>query len=85
MSPAEALEVVREAGLRGVFRISGHARTRMEERGVRYADLRFGLSNATRCVPQDRDRFRVASTDLDGDALDVVVAIEDHVVVVTLF
>lgn len=56
----------------------------MRQRGASYEDVRHALENAIGCRP-DEERWRVESNDLDGDELTVVVAIEDDVVVVTLF
>ena len=57
----------------------------MQERSVREGDLRNALVNAGACTEQDDGTWRVKGDDLDGDELTVVVAIEDGLVVVTLF
>ena len=43
------------------------------------------LANATGCVAAEGGKWRTTGPDLDGDALDVVVAVVDGVVVVTVF
>jgi len=57
----------------------------MAERNVRQSDLRHGLSRARSCRIQDNQCWKVATEDLDGDALTLVVALEGDVVVVTVF
>lgn len=49
------------------------------------ADLRHALVNARSCSQQKTGNWRVEGSDLDGDDLTLVVAIEDGLVVVTLF
>lgn len=85
MTAAEALRDVRGYAAAGRYVVSQHARMRMQERGVREADLRNALVNARACSPQQSGNWRVEGRDLDGDDLTVVVAIEDGLVVVTLF
>lgn len=57
----------------------------MGERGVTFRDLRHSLVNATSCSLQDNDRWRVATEDLDGADLTLVVVFEGDVVVITLY
>jgi hypothetical protein len=57
----------------------------MRERGAVFDDLRHALITASACRAEPGERWRVDSTDITGDELSVVVAIEDGVVVVTLF
>jgi hypothetical protein len=56
----------------------------MAERGAREADVRHALTRATRAVATN-GRWRVESTDIDGDTLVTIVVLEDGVVVVTLY
>ncbi|MGZ3455991.1 MAG: DUF4258 domain-containing protein [Polyangiales bacterium] len=84
-SPDEALEAIRNAGLRGIFLLTDHAEVRMAERGVRWADVRHALQHAPSCRQQANGRWTTDSADLDGDSLTLVVAIEADVVVVTLY
>jgi hypothetical protein len=57
----------------------------MAARGARRADVHAALSGATDCKTGDDGRWRVTGKDLDGDELTVVVALDDGVVVVTVF
>lgn len=85
MTPAEALQDIRGYALAGRIEVVPHASRRMRERGVIVDDLWHALTTATACKAEPEERWRVDSTDLEGDALAVVVALEDGVVVVTLF
>jgi len=84
-TPAEALTAIVSYALGDRIEMGGHARKRMRERGVSYEDLRYALTKATHCALQSNDRWRVLGADLDGDALEVIVVIEDGVIVVTVF
>lgn len=85
MNEEEALEALNRAGVSGNFVLAGHARQRMAERGARREDVRHALRAATSCRQQPDKKWRVPSVDLDGDDLTLITAIEDDVVVVTLF
>jgi pentatricopeptide repeat protein len=81
----EALRDIRGYALAGRIEVTSHALRRMRERGVLWGDLRHALADATACNSEPGDRWRVKGTDLEGDVLTVVVALENRVVVVTLF
>jgi Domain of unknown function (DUF4258) len=85
VTQAEALEYVRGCAAAGRYIVSRHALQRMRDRRVRAGDLRHALMNASSCAEQSGGIWRVFGEDLDGDELTVVVAIEDGLVVVTLF
>lgn len=85
MTPAEALADVRGYATANRIRVDAHALQRMRERGVAFLDLRHALTNATRCTPGERDRWRVEGPDLGGDDLTAIVVLEDGVAVVTVF
>jgi hypothetical protein len=58
----------------------------MRERGARFEDVRHALISATCCKPSNDSKWKVTGgQDLDGDELVSIVAIEDEVVVVTVF
>ena len=57
----------------------------MEERNATKADVMHALTTAASCVAQANGRWKVPSQDRDGDDLVAVVAIDDGVLVVTLF
>lgn len=85
MTPAEALTDIR--GYAGANRIlyTSHARDRMFQRNITFADARHALMTARLCAAQKDGRWRVDSTDRSGDDLTAIVALERGVVVVTLF
>lgn len=85
MTESEALQQIRDAGLRGLFRLTVHAQDRMAERGARWTDVRHGLANAGSCTRQVNGNFKTETHDLDGDDLTLIVALDGDVVVVTLF
>lgn len=85
MTAAEALEKIRGYAAAGRFVISSHAWARMQERHVRYNDLRNALIHAQRCTAQPDEKWRVSGPDLDAEELTVVVTIEDGLLVVTVF
>jgi hypothetical protein len=68
------------------IRIVTHARERMAQRSITYRDIRNALINASACVAgEDAGRWVVTGLDLDGEDTKVVCAIEDGVVVITVF
>jgi hypothetical protein len=87
MTPLDLAALVDIRGYAAVGRVvvTAHARARMLERNVQSGDLRSALSSAHDCKADRDGKWRVTGPDLDGDDLTVVVAIEDGVVVVTLF
>ncbi len=86
MKDADALATIREWGAAGRYFLEPHARERAEERGVKPRDVRHALANAAAVAWQtDHQRWKVESTDLDGDALTLAVVIEATLIVVTVF
>lgn len=86
MTEGEALVLIRGYASAGRIRITPHASLRMRQRGASFADVRHGLITAPTCLWQSLERsWRVNTSDLDGDALTIIVAIEGEDVVVTLF
>ena len=86
MTEVERLAVVREYTLAGRWEVEvGHGVPRMRERGASFQDLRHGLLVATACAVQPNGRWRLATVDLDGDELTLIVLVEDGVLVITLF
>jgi hypothetical protein len=82
---AEVLKTIRGYAAANRITLTGHARKRMAERNVRYADIRTALVNARSCRPADGTNWRATGPDVDGDDLDVVVALEDGLIVVTIY
>jgi hypothetical protein len=65
--------------------LSGHAKTRCYERGITFREVVDALADARSCAAEPKARWRVDGTDRDGDALVLVVAIEDGLLVVTVY
>ena len=85
MTPVDALEMIHEYAAANRIAVTDHARRRMRERGVTFGDLQHALANASSCSAQESGTWRADGRDRDGDELTVVVAIEDGLIVVTLF
>lgn len=67
------------------IRVLGHARDRMSQRGVTYADLLHALMNAKDCEEGANGRWKVCSTDVSGDGLTVILLLQNGLLVVTVF
>jgi hypothetical protein len=83
-----ALEEIQRAATYGRILLSSHAEERCEERGVRAADIRRALLTSTAANVGDRpDRWVVdGGTDIDGDALTLVVRlVQPGLYVVTVY
>jgi hypothetical protein len=86
MTSAEALRHIRGYAAAGRVRFSRHAYQRMDERGANQRDVISALANAVRCARASNPGcWKAVGPDLDGDELSVVVALEDGLLVVTLF
>lgn len=86
MSCEEVLRMVRGYADAGRILLTRHARERMRERGTRWKDVRHALANAAACSDGNAPgRWIIRSADLDGDAMTLVVGLQDGVVVVTLY
>lgn len=78
MNEAQALQAIKSAGQ--LF-ITQHARDRMAQRRIGYKDVQHALRVASRATRSDDDeKWVVASEDIDGDELHVVVIIEEILV-----
>lgn len=69
------------------IRFVNHAREQMTARRISYHDVRNVLVSSTSCSPSTDGpgRWLIRGVDLDGEATRVVCAIENGVVVVTVF
>lgn len=85
MTKSEALDTIRGLALANRIVASGHAQARMVQRNVSMRDIRSALARATGVLPQKNGSWKVDGPDVDGDDLTVVVAIEDGLIVVTVF
>jgi hypothetical protein len=81
------LDQIKRMAARGDMVISRHARDRMDERGATFRDVTSAIATATAATFQaERDTWKVTGgTDLDSDDLTVVLAIEDNLIVITVF
>ncbi len=86
MTPSEALADIRGFASAGRIVYGFHARQRMRERRVRQVDVQTALVGAVACRFQPEEgTWKATGPDADGDELTVIVALEDGVVVVTVF
>ena len=85
MTVDEALADIR--GFAGANRVelSGHAKTRCYERGVTFREVVEALAGARSCSAEPKDRWKVDGNDADGEPLVLIVAIEDGLIVVTVY
>ncbi len=86
MTPDEALRDIRGYAAANRLRYTAHALARMQERTASRSDVKNALVTATACAAQGETKWCVSGGhDLDGEALTVVVVLEDGVLVVTLY
>ncbi len=87
MTPAEALADIRGYATAGRYQITDHAYDRMDKRGVKEQELVGALCHAHGCrrEPGPGERWRALGQDRDGDLLEVIVAIEHGLLVITVF
>lgn len=85
MTDAQALEYVRGCAFANRYRFRTHALERMEERGVSWRDVDRALVEANSCTAQRFERWMVVGPDLEGEALAVIVEIEDGLLVITVY
>lgn len=86
VSSEQALAEIRGYAAANRIRLTGHASLRMQQRGADFRDVRSALMTATACTEQQNGSWRIeGGVDRDGDDLTVVAAIEQGVVVITLF
>jgi hypothetical protein len=84
VTPAEALQAIRALAVKGRVRVKPHAYQRMQQRNVTFRDVSSALCRASTCEVNN-DKWRVTGPDGDGDSLTCIVAVEDDVVVITVF
>jgi hypothetical protein len=86
MTAEEAKTAISGFAAANRIRFSSHARARMTQRSITYQDIRSTLVTSTACVAgSDADRWVVTGVDLDGEETEVVCAVEEGVVVITVF
>ena len=64
---------------------AGHGVPRMRQRGVSFQDIKHALMTGNGCSVQPNGRWRLVSTDLDGDDLILILFVDDGVLVITIF
>jgi pentatricopeptide repeat protein len=84
-SETEALEVIRGYAKAHRIEYSRHALRRMRERNINEQAIRHALVTAQKCILQENECWKVPSFDFSGCELTVVLAIEDDLLVVTVF
>ena len=85
MTPGEALADIRGHAQAGRVEFTGHAVLRARQRGVRIGEAVTALAYAHGCRHDEDEKWRALCRDRDGDLLELIVAIEDGLLVVTLF
>lgn len=86
MTERQMLELVRSLTRANRWEVDQyHGQSRMQQRGVSFADVEHALLNATQCRVQENGRWKLVSCDLDGDDLTLIVFVDDEILVMTLF
>lgn len=87
MTPEElrALEDVRGYSRAGRVVPTEHARRRMRERSISWADLVAALARAGLCAALPGEKWRITGLDRSGDEMTSVVVLDEGVLVVTVF
>ncbi len=86
MTLAEALRLIQGYAAAGRVRFTTHAEQRMEQRHVTRREVSRAIATATDVSPSgEAEAWRLDGRDTDGDALTVVCALRDGVIVVTVF
>jgi len=87
-TPAEVLDQCHRAGAQRIagFLLSGHAFDRMRDRRLKRQEVARALVEATVAVAQDDGTWRVdGGSDLDGEPVTLIVALDRGVLIVTIF
>lgn len=84
MDTQEALRFIRSCAQTGDVVITRHGRERMRERQVQWSDILCVLLSPASCLANN-DKWKVDGFDLDDDPLTCIVALEDEVIVITIF
>jgi hypothetical protein len=86
VASTELLWIPRRAGITGDFQVLPHALQRQAERAITYADLRSALRTVRMACRARWGRWRLlGGTDLDGDEITLVIAIQVRLVVITVY
>lgn len=85
VNEVDALRAIQGHAAVGNIRYSNHAEERMAQRNVTRGDIRRALVTATAAKATAAAWRVTGGTDLDGDVLTAVVAIDGAAVIVTVF
>ena len=85
MTPAEALEQIKEYAQFGRVSFEDHALDQMDNRNIDKEDIYCALETATSCLAQPKERWKVEGVDTWGDELIVIVAFNGTVCILTIF
>jgi len=83
--PTRARRRIRELARAGRWEFTSHALDGLVERDASVEDVFVVLTTAKDCHREQSGRWRLSGLDRLGDALTVIVELNAHVVVVTLF
>lgn len=62
-----------------------HCVPRMRQRHIQMRDIEHGLLAGTECHLQENGRWKLGTTDCDGDPLVLILHVDDGILVVTVF
>ena len=85
MTPAEAIELIKDCAKWGRVAFEDHALDQMEDRNISREDVFCALESARECEAEAKGRWKVTGDDAWGDDLRVIVAINGAVCVITIF
>lgn len=68
----------------GLFRITRHAKERMDERGITPSDIRRCAEIASSIHEQENGKYLITGRDLSGDKLRVVAVWDGETLVITV-
>lgn len=69
---------------RGVFRLTRHAKERMDERGVTPSDIRRCAETVSSIREQEKGKHLIAGQDISGHELGIVAVWDGETVVITV-
>lgn len=81
MSAKEVLQLIQS----GQFVVTTHALERMLERRILQVDIRNAARTCEAIIKQNHGTWKLSGLDTSGEALTVVAAEEDDMVIVTLY
>jgi hypothetical protein len=85
VNPTSARRRIRELVRAGRYFITGYCALRLLQRAVTEGDVVAALSDAAACWAQANGRWKVEGEDEDGEALFLIVELQQGVVVVTAY